>query len=500
MNYRRTALSTSIVAALMFAGSTFAFAGEAQAPQAPASGQQSSATDSNSQSDSAQENAAKLKTITVKGVVGSQMRSIQLKRYAPSIQDSISAENIGQLPDTTITDSLQRVTGVQISRSGGEGSSLNVRGLSQVQTLMNGEAFLPATNIVGTQPNFYGIPAQLFQGVDVIKTPTSTDLISGLSGTVNLRTRRPWDMKMGWTFAGSVSGTRGQDAGKTEPKGDFLGSYNDDGKWGFVLSAAHSSLTHENSSFTADQYGGFLWDETNGAYTGGSVGAGHGYSALSTFTNAGLPLPSFFTQGNAALGQGVDLNGDGKYNGAFYASHMFTPNESRLKRDRTGINASFQFAFGAGVTLTADAFYTHLDQNNRQVVPELMPTGWMAQSKGFTDTTKTDATITNANGGQSDIYTVQGIRYWPGDIASSTQNAYTRSTSRNFNVELKYDQGGFFAGELRAVSANASNSLYATSLELVQSDGSAWTGGTGKFNSPDGIQVFNTTGYSPYSD
>src|SRR5699024_2464470 len=151
MNYRRTALSTSIVAALMFAGTACAFAGDAQAPQSTASGQQSSATEANSQSDSAQENAAKLKTITVKGVVGSQMRSIQLKRYAPSIQDSISAENIGQLPDTTITDSLQRVTGVQISRSAAEGSSLTVRALPQFQPLMIAEAFLPAPTMAATR-------------------------------------------------------------------------------------------------------------------------------------------------------------------------------------------------------------------------------------------------------------------------------------------------------------------------------------------------------------
>lgn len=494
MNYRRTALSTSIVAALMFAGTACAYAGDAQAPQSPASGQQSSATDANGQA--AQDNAAKLKTITVQGIVGSQMRSIQLKRFAPSIQDSISAENIGELPDVTITDSLQRVTGVQINRSGGEGSSLNIRGLSQVQTHLNGEAFLPATNIVGTQPNFSGIPAQLFAGVDVIKSPTSAILNSGLSGTVNLRTRRPWDMDTGWTFAGSLAASRGVDIGKTEPKGNFLVSYNDDGKWGFLLSAAHSSLTHENSKFVADQYGGFFWDETAGTYTGGSVGAGHAYSTRTTFANAGLPLPSFFHQNAAG---GVDLNGDGKYNGAFYSAHMFTPNQDHLKRDRTGINASFQAALGSGFTLTADAFYTHLQQNERQIVPEIMPSGWMAQAKGFTATTPTGETIQNAIGGQSDIYTVQGLRYWPGDIASSTQNAFTRSTSRNFNVELKYDQGGFFSGEVRAISANAANTLYNTSLELVQSNGYAWQDANHQYNSPDGIKQFHPDGYPQYT-
>jgi len=80
-------------------------------------------------------------TVTVVGVRASQIRAIELKRDAPSIQDSISAESIGQLPDVTITDALQRITGVQIDRDAGVGSSVDVRGLPQVGTMLNGEVF-----------------------------------------------------------------------------------------------------------------------------------------------------------------------------------------------------------------------------------------------------------------------------------------------------------------------------------------------------------------------
>lgn len=501
MTYRKTVLSSSILGVLMLSGAAFAHAGNqpvAQtAPQGEAQAQSAtSAPQADGDKEKAKREATELKAISVQGILGSQMRSLQLKRYAANIQDSISAENIGELPDVTITDSLQRITGVQIDRSAGEGAGLNVRGLSQVQTQLNGEAFLPATNIVGTQPNFSGIPAQLFNGVDVIKSPTASVLHGGLSGTINLRTRRPWDMDKGWVFAGSAAASHGAGVGKTEPKGNFLVSYNDEGKWGFLLSAAKSSLTHENSSFLSDQYGGFFWDETNGSYAGGSVGAGHGYSAKSTFANAGLPLPGFFHQNAAG---GVDLNNDGKYNGAFYASHMYTPIDDQVKRDDTGINASFQFDFGSGLTATADAFYTHQKQNQRQVLAQLMPSGWMAQSKGFTQTTPTGNTITNALGGKSDIYTVQGVRYWPGDIASATNNTATRSLSRNYNLELKYDDGGLFAGELRAVSANASQLQDAISLEMVQSNGYAWQNANHQFNTPDGLKQFNPNGYSQYS-
>lgn len=63
---------------------------------------------------SAAEEVKTLQSVVVTGIKESQIQSISLKRLAPVIQDSITAENIGQLPDFTIADSLSRITGVQI--------------------------------------------------------------------------------------------------------------------------------------------------------------------------------------------------------------------------------------------------------------------------------------------------------------------------------------------------------------------------------------------------
>ena len=106
--------------------------------------------------------------------VQSQIRAIELKRLAPDIQDSISAESIGQLPDTTITDALQRITGVQIDRNGGEGTEVDVRGLPQVGSMLNGEVFITPDQITSQQPDFETLPATLFNQVDVIKSPTAS--------------------------------------------------------------------------------------------------------------------------------------------------------------------------------------------------------------------------------------------------------------------------------------------------------------------------------------
>src|SRR5580692_8094613 len=121
-----------------------------------------------------------LTEITVLGVRQSQIRAIELKRLAPSIQDSISAESIGQLPDVTITDSLQRITGVQINRDAGVGTSVDVRGLPQVGTMLNGEVFISPDQIDSQQPDFTTLPATMFNQVDVIKSPTASQTAGGI--------------------------------------------------------------------------------------------------------------------------------------------------------------------------------------------------------------------------------------------------------------------------------------------------------------------------------
>jgi iron complex outermembrane receptor protein len=192
-----TLLLTPVLLLSLIAGTDVA-AQEAASQAVP---QQSTAT--------ASSGAERLEEVVVSGVRRSEQLSVDIKRYAPSIQDSISAEDIGKLPDTTIADSLQRITGVQIDRSGGEGSTINIRGLAQVHTFLNCEGFLTAGNIVSVQPDFTDIPSQLFAGADVIKAPTADLLNSGITGTVNLRTRQPNDLQQGWTLVGAADGTHG---------------------------------------------------------------------------------------------------------------------------------------------------------------------------------------------------------------------------------------------------------------------------------------------------
>ncbi|WP_273001912.1 TonB-dependent receptor plug domain-containing protein, partial [Pseudoalteromonas issachenkonii] len=74
----------------------------------------------------AQENTAEpeLEVIEVKGIRGSLIRSMDVKRDASGVVDAISAEEMGKFPDTNLAESLQRITGVSVSRSNGEGSQI----------------------------------------------------------------------------------------------------------------------------------------------------------------------------------------------------------------------------------------------------------------------------------------------------------------------------------------------------------------------------------------
>jgi len=76
---------------------------------------------------SGKQESDELDAIVVTGVRASERLSIDLKRDSPIIQDSIAAQDIGKLPDSTIADSLQRIPGVQIDRDAGEGTTVEVR-------------------------------------------------------------------------------------------------------------------------------------------------------------------------------------------------------------------------------------------------------------------------------------------------------------------------------------------------------------------------------------
>ncbi|WP_277968799.1 TonB-dependent receptor [Sphingomonas echinoides] len=131
--------------------------------------------------------------IVVTGIRRSLQDARALKRDSIGISDAISSEDIGKFPDQNLAESLQRVTGVQITRNKGEGSRVALRGLgpSFTQTLYNGRQI--ATPGGGRSFSFTSLSSDFVSAVEVLKSPTAEMVEGGLAGSVNVRVARPLD-------------------------------------------------------------------------------------------------------------------------------------------------------------------------------------------------------------------------------------------------------------------------------------------------------------------
>lgn len=181
--------------------------------------------------------------IVVTGVRASLQSAAAVKRDASAIVDSIVAEDIGKLPDNNVAEALQRITGVQIQRSQGQGRSIAIRGLSQVATLLNGRDTFTSS---GRSLSVSDIPAQLVAGIDVYKTGQADQIEGGLGGTVDIRLRRPFDFP-GFELAGSAKAEYGDKRKNVNPYLSLLASHRWEtgiGDMGLLLSAAYQKYDY----------------------------------------------------------------------------------------------------------------------------------------------------------------------------------------------------------------------------------------------------------------
>jgi TonB-dependent receptor len=148
----------------------------------------------------AAKDAAPLNSVVVVGIRSSLESSLNLKRDGQGIVDGISAEDIGKFPDTNLAESLQRISGVSIDRSIGEGSKVTVRGVGPEfnMVLLNGRQ-MPASSIADTGPSnsrafdFANLASEAVAGIEVYKTSRASTPTGGIGATINIKTARPLD-------------------------------------------------------------------------------------------------------------------------------------------------------------------------------------------------------------------------------------------------------------------------------------------------------------------
>jgi TonB-dependent receptor len=194
--------------------------------------------------------AAEPETVTVTGFKASLERALDAKREATGSQDSILAEDIAKFPDINLSESIQRLPGVSLSRDQGEGREIAVRGLSPLFTRVriNGMEAIATTGAEdvnggtnrGRAFDFNVFASDLFSGITVHKT-SQADLEEGsLGATVDLSTAHPFDHG-GFVTATSFQAGYNDLSGSFNPRGaalisdTFFG-----GKLGLLASAAYS--------------------------------------------------------------------------------------------------------------------------------------------------------------------------------------------------------------------------------------------------------------------
>lgn len=364
----------------------------------------------------AQENM--VEEVVITGVYASQQNAVNTKRQASSVVDAISAEDIGKLPDVTISDSLQRIPGIQVERTAGEGGPVQIRGLANVATSLNGETFLSATTIDTAGADFGDLPSQLFSGADVYKSPLASLTTLGISGTVDLKTRRPFDLDEGWTFSGTAEGDYGSFSKEFDPTiSGLIGWQNE--TLGFLVSAV---TTEKN---LATDYNGYFDTSENGG-----IGAANDNHTWGT--------PAIDADIHHVMPQG------------FAAFHK------EEERTRDGVNVSFQAQLTDSVELIADYFYSKQERYNRRA-------GFSHNNRWqtFSDYAYAQDFIgpefVDEDG--ATWRTVNTFSARPYRLQSFSQVNFNEEESKNGSIELNFDNGGPLSGQVRVTRADATASM-----------------------------------------
>lgn len=267
------------------------------------------------------------------GIRSSLKKSLDVKRNANQVVDAISAEDVGKFPDSNIAESLQRITGVSIDRSGGEGQFITVRGLGpEFNTVtLNGRTI--ATDNAGREFSFDVLSSDIISRAEVFKSYTPNLRSGGIGANVNIVTARPFE-RPGTHLSGSLAGTYDTLREEISPEGSLVGSWtNDNNTFGLAGGVSYSDRSSQRDRVLTNGYSdrsGADFINTNGAGTAGATG----------LTDAAdvQQLPA-----GARVQQQAIVSRDVQ------------------DRERMTLNATAQFRPTDNIELTIDGLYTQFD-------------------------------------------------------------------------------------------------------------------------------------------
>ena len=202
---------------------------------------------------------ATMEEVVVKGIRGSLQRSMDIKRDASGVVDAISAEEMGKFPDANLAESLQRITGVSISRSRGEGSQVTVRGFGPEYNLvtLNGRQ-MPTHSPNATRSFDFGdLASEGVAGVQVYKTGRADIPTGGVGSTINISMPEPLKTDSTASISAKMvqdTSTRTGDDITPEFSGIYIGKFADD-TVGIAITASNQN---RNNGVNAASTGGWF--------------------------------------------------------------------------------------------------------------------------------------------------------------------------------------------------------------------------------------------------
>lgn len=203
--------------------------------------QQDEEQQSQSQNDSASSEDTVLEEVLVTGIRQSYTSALDRKREAGTMMDSLVAEDISEFPDKNIGEALQRISGIQLNRDMGEGTSVSVRGVESglVRVELNG---VTAMGMGGSRSvDFRDMASELVKSIDVYKGSEARLTEGGVGGTIQVNTRKPNEFEENFL---SINGEAQYNTMIDEvmPKYNLTGVYKASDRLGFLVNITGSDV------------------------------------------------------------------------------------------------------------------------------------------------------------------------------------------------------------------------------------------------------------------
>ncbi len=191
--------------------------------------------------------------ITVTAQLEGQAAAINQQIRANTIMNVVSAERIMELPDANAAESVGRLPGISIKRSGGEANRVVIRGLAPTyNSITIGGDRIPATDLDDRSVDLNMLSPEILAAIEVTKALTPDKDADAFGGTVNLKLA---DAPPGG-FRYNFRYQTGYNAQRDEP-GQFKGSLTVsnrywDEKFGLMITGNIERAQRGSDRFTAE--------------------------------------------------------------------------------------------------------------------------------------------------------------------------------------------------------------------------------------------------------